>query len=75
MDLRWYNLHDGEGFWGLKKGVVMRVKDNPDLKVDWEPFEAVDRNRLQATTINSEKVKACCEVKHHFSIFDKLLVV
>ncbi|XP_064605127.1 uncharacterized protein LOC135470236 [Liolophura sinensis] len=56
MDLRWYNPYQGEGFWGLKKGVVMRLKDKPGLKIDWEPFEAENRNALQATTISSEKL-------------------
>ena len=44
LDLRWQNPAKPFGQWGLKKGVTMRLASDPNLKVDWETFEAIDRH-------------------------------
>ncbi|WAR20076.1 hypothetical protein MAR_001914 [Mya arenaria] len=40
LDLRWQRSSDPDGLWGLKKPVVMRVKDKPDFEIDWTEFDS-----------------------------------
>lgn len=47
LDLRWQKPQDPLGFYGLKEGVMMRSSKDPDLTIDWESFNAVDRNQKQ----------------------------
>ncbi|KAK7484969.1 hypothetical protein BaRGS_00023747 [Batillaria attramentaria] len=44
LDLRWQRPDKSVGFYDLKNGVLMRTKANPDLKIDWDSFEGVDRH-------------------------------
>ncbi|XP_013416110.1 uncharacterized protein LOC106177775 [Lingula anatina] len=55
FDLRWSSLHDPIAFWGLKDGVLLRSSKDPNLKVDWEPFLAVDRTTVQSKALNKEE--------------------
>ena len=32
------------GFYGLKDGVPMRSSKDPNMKIDWEAFDAVNRH-------------------------------
>lgn len=32
------------GFYDLKQGVLMRTKDNPNMTVNWEDFNKIDRH-------------------------------
>ncbi|KAJ8308228.1 hypothetical protein KUTeg_013102 [Tegillarca granosa] len=47
LDLRWQKPQDPLGFYGLKEGVLMRSSKDPNLEIDWESFNAVDRNKKQ----------------------------
>ena len=47
MDLRWQRADQKIGFYGLKEGIKLRSED-PNFKIDWEPFVAVNRNKKQA---------------------------
>ncbi|KAK7488659.1 hypothetical protein BaRGS_00020112 [Batillaria attramentaria] len=44
LDLRWQRPDKSVGFYDLKEGVLMRTKDNPNLKINWEDFEQVERH-------------------------------
>ena len=44
LDFRWQDPSKPYGFYGLKEGVLMRSEKNPNLKIDWETFDAVDRH-------------------------------
>ena len=47
MDLRWQRADKKPGFYGLKEGIKLRSAD-PNFKIDWELFDAIDRNKKQA---------------------------
>ncbi|XP_033763921.1 uncharacterized protein LOC117345084 [Pecten maximus] len=51
VDLRWQHPDSPSGLWGLKEKVLMRSSDNPDLEIDWETFDAVDRCEQQKTLV------------------------
>ena len=44
LDFRWQKAGQPVGYYGLKEGVRMRSSTDPDLRIDWEPFDAVDRH-------------------------------
>jgi len=44
LDFRWQKAGDPVGYYGLKEGLRMRSSTDPNLKIDWERFEAVDRH-------------------------------
>jgi len=52
LDLRWQRPSDPDGLWGLKKPVVMRSKDNPNMEIDWTEFDSVDRHSQQKKAVN-----------------------
>ncbi|KAL4238057.1 hypothetical protein ACF0H5_002768 [Mactra antiquata] len=54
LDLRWQRASDPDGLWGLKKPVVMRTKDNPNLEIDWTDFDAVDRHSQQKKSVEED---------------------
>jgi hypothetical protein len=45
LDLRWQAADKPVGFYGLKDGVRLRSSDPNWKGVDWESFDAVDRNQ------------------------------
>ncbi|XP_052765897.1 1-deoxypentalenic acid 11-beta-hydroxylase-like [Mya arenaria] len=54
LDLRWQRSSDPDGLWGLKKPVVMRVKDKPDFEIDWTEFDSVDRHSQQKKSVEGD---------------------
>lgn len=44
LDLRWQRPDKPVGFYDLKGGVLMRTKEQPDLQIDWESFDSVERH-------------------------------
>ena len=54
LDFRWQDPSKPYGFYDLKQGIMMRSEKNPNLKIDWEQFDAVDRH--QAAKAQNEKV-------------------
>ena len=55
LDLRWQNPNQPFGFYGLKKGVVMRSSTGPNLEIDWDSFDNVD-HRQEAEKAMEDKV-------------------
>ncbi|XP_078680911.1 phytanoyl-CoA dioxygenase domain-containing protein 1 homolog [Branchiostoma floridae x Branchiostoma belcheri] len=53
LDLRWMDPGKPAGLWGLKGSLPMRSAKNPDLVIDWEAFEAVDRNKQQQKSMDN----------------------
>ncbi|XP_021367412.1 uncharacterized protein LOC110459466 [Mizuhopecten yessoensis] len=51
VDLRWQRLDCPSGLWGLKEKIAMRSSDNPNLDIDWETFDSVDRNAQQKASV------------------------
>ena len=51
LDLRWYAGGKAAGVFGMKEGVLLRSK-NPQHKIDWEPFDAVDRHKKAFEAVN-----------------------
>ncbi|KAL3873369.1 hypothetical protein ACJMK2_036498 [Sinanodonta woodiana] len=47
LDLRWQRPDQPFGFYGLKDGVLMRSSKDPNMKIDWDCFDAVDRHIKQ----------------------------
>ncbi|KAI8517255.1 hypothetical protein Bbelb_058360 [Branchiostoma belcheri] len=54
LDLRWMDPAKPVGIWGLKDCLPMRSAKNPDMKIEWEAFEAVDRNKQQQRSMENE---------------------
>ena len=44
LDLRWQRADAPLGFYGLKDGVRLRSSDPNFTSIDWEKFNAKDRN-------------------------------
>lgn len=51
VDLRWQRPDTPSGMWGLKEKIVMRTSENPNLHIDWETFDSVDRNAQQQASV------------------------
>lgn len=47
LDLRWQKSTEPVGFYNLKEGVLMRSSKDPNLKIDWETFNKIDRHQEQ----------------------------
>ena len=43
MDLRYQSPHRPWGYWGLKSGILLRSRDKPDHKPDWDFYDNQDR--------------------------------
>ena len=48
LDLRWQRVDKPVGFFGLKEGVQMRSSTDPNFKINWEGFNALDRHEEAA---------------------------
>ncbi len=46
--MRWQRADKPVGFFGLKHGVKMRSSTDPNFKIDWEGFNAIDRHEEAA---------------------------
>ncbi|XP_076463677.1 phytanoyl-CoA dioxygenase domain-containing protein 1-like [Babylonia areolata] len=57
LDLRWQRPNLPVGFYDLKEGVLMRTKENPDMKIDWDCFDSVDRHNMALKAV----AKDCAE--------------
>ena len=75
LDLRWQRPDQPNGFHGLKDCILMRKEDDPNYKIKWEGFAALDRTMLQNqamghdadefdTTIHGPWMKIW-EITHH----------
>ena len=47
LDLRWQSADKNVGFYDLKHGLLMRSSKEKNFKIDWEPFNAIDRSVAQ----------------------------
>ena len=47
LDLRWQDPEKPNGFHDLKECILMRKEGDPNYKIDWEEFAALDRTMLQ----------------------------
>jgi len=54
LDLRWQKASEAIGYYGLKEGVRMRSSTDPNVKIDWESFDAVDRHDPNAAVLLAE---------------------
>ncbi|XP_006814546.1 uncharacterized protein LOC100368117 [Saccoglossus kowalevskii] len=50
LDLRWQRPDLPNGFYGLKDNVLMRTSDNPNMEIDFDTFDKVDRNKILEDT-------------------------
>lgn len=55
LDLRWQNPKLPNGFYGMKDCVLMRTEENPNLVVDWDKFEGIDRHTEQKKSVEDMK--------------------
>ncbi|KAL4237484.1 hypothetical protein ACF0H5_002200 [Mactra antiquata] len=55
VDLRWQKADAPAGLWGLKNGVVMRSSKDPNFKIDWTEFDAVNRHIVQTEFVKGDK--------------------
>ena len=47
MDLRYQNPKCPWGFYGMKKGIVLRSSDQPNIQPDWDFYDSQDRYDIQ----------------------------
>lgn len=59
LDLRWQQPGKSVGFYDMKDGVLMRTRDNPDLKIDWDSFDNVDRHVKAKETVGKDFPVSC----------------
>ncbi|XP_076450424.1 1-deoxypentalenic acid 11-beta-hydroxylase-like [Babylonia areolata] len=53
LDLRWQRPDKDVGFYGMKRGVLMRTRNSPHLAIDWDSFDSVDRAVQAKKTMGS----------------------
>ena len=51
LDLRWQRPDEPAGFWGLKDALLMRTAKDPNFKIDWAPFDSVNRREKQRDAV------------------------
>jgi hypothetical protein len=51
LDLRWQRPDEPAGFYGMKEPLLMRTAKNPNYKIDWKPFDRVDRREKQRESV------------------------
>ncbi|XP_076801270.1 uncharacterized protein LOC143445823 [Clavelina lepadiformis] len=47
LDLRWQRPDKDNGFYGLKKSVLMKTSKNPNYKIDWSEMAGMNRTKKQ----------------------------
>jgi len=53
LDLRWQRPDKSVGFYDLKEGVLMRTKEQPNLKIDFDSFDAKDRAKAAKLNVDT----------------------
>ena len=56
VDLRWQRSSDPDGFYGLKNPVAMRSSTDPNLKIDWDSFDCINRHVAQDEMLKDEEM-------------------
>jgi hypothetical protein len=51
VDLRFKKPGADNGMFGLKPDVLMRTKENPNMKIDWDTFDKIDRTKAQIASV------------------------
>lgn len=51
VDLRFVKTGEASGYSGIKDPIVFRSSKNPNLKIDWETFDSVDRSSQLAASV------------------------
>ncbi|XP_071163553.1 phytanoyl-CoA dioxygenase domain-containing protein 1 homolog [Mytilus edulis] len=51
LDLRWQRPDEPAGFYGMKEPLLMRTEKDPNFKIDWTPFDNVDRREKQREAV------------------------
>lgn len=54
LDLRWQRPSEPVGFYGLKEGLLMRSSKDPDMKIDWTSFDAINRHDKQTAAMTGK---------------------
>ena len=60
VDLRWQKPDHNVGLWDLKEGVLLRSSKDPDMKINWEAFDSVDRAAEQIKAVIGEVNDSLC---------------
>ncbi|KAK3093268.1 hypothetical protein FSP39_013470 [Pinctada imbricata] len=63
LDLRWQNPTLPCGFYDMKSTVLMRTTKDPGYKIDWSPFESVDRHEKQREAVKDMELLPQSEEK------------
>lgn len=51
VDLRFKKPGLPNGMFGLKPDVLMRTKDDPNMHIDWDTFDSIDRTKAQIASV------------------------
>ncbi|VDI18198.1 Hypothetical predicted protein, partial [Mytilus galloprovincialis] len=51
IDLRFKKPGLPNGMFGLKPDVLLRTKENPNMKIDWDTFDSIDRTKAQIASV------------------------
>ena len=54
IDLRYKRPADDNGMFGLKDDVILRSSADPNMEIDWETFNSVDRTKAQIAYVKSD---------------------
>lgn len=54
VDLRWQRPGEPHGFTGIKEPLMVRKKNDPNYKPDWESWSKIDRIQVFQTTENND---------------------
>ncbi|XP_078484500.1 uncharacterized protein LOC144744222 [Ciona intestinalis] len=54
LDLRWQRPDIHNGFYGLKKNVMMRKKDDPNYVIDWDELTGTNRSELMMKEVEED---------------------
>ncbi|KAL8590937.1 hypothetical protein ACOMHN_036764 [Nucella lapillus] len=54
LDLRWQRPDKDVGFYDMKQGIMMRSRQQPDLQIDWDVFDGIDRTAEAKKNMGSQ---------------------
>ena len=63
LDLRWQRPDCPVGFYDLKEGVLMRTTENPDMAIDWDKFDGVDRHTASVQEMKKKNLPVSDEAR------------